>query len=228
MTRAILLFVSCLPLLTAQAPPPAAGLNGEFERARAAPGASRSAVVDDFVARFQAGARARAGTGDAVPYLLWILQHGGLGDAAAGAVETLVEAHAKAPEMAQVAERLGYFALALGRERVRVLLDRIAAANGHPEVQAQALFARVTAELCRPDGPADEDQAALAKDLAAVVKLTKDAGLAARAKATSTGERGRAVGQRAPEIVGVDLDDVPFRLSDYRGKVVVLDFWGDW
>jgi hypothetical protein len=32
----------------------------------------------------------------------------------------------------------------------------------------------------------------------------------------------------APEIAGEDLDGVPFRLSDYRGKVVLLDFWGDW
>ena len=35
-------------------------------------------------------------------------------------------------------------------------------------------------------------------------------------------------GKVAPEIEGVDLDGVPFQLSDYRGKVVVLDFWGDW
>jgi hypothetical protein len=32
----------------------------------------------------------------------------------------------------------------------------------------------------------------------------------------------------APEIAGEDLDGVPFCLSDYRGRVVVLDFWGDW
>lgn len=36
------------------------------------------------------------------------------------------------------------------------------------------------------------------------------------------------VGRIAPDIEGVDLDDVSFKLSDYRGKVVVLDFWGDW
>jgi hypothetical protein len=39
---------------------------------------------------------------------------------------------------------------------------------------------------------------------------------------------GLAVGRQAPEIAGPDLDGVPFKLSDYRGKVVVLDFWGHW
>jgi cytochrome oxidase Cu insertion factor (SCO1/SenC/PrrC family) len=39
---------------------------------------------------------------------------------------------------------------------------------------------------------------------------------------------GLAVGQPAPEIEGEDLEGVPFKLSDYRGKVVVLDFWGTW
>lgn len=36
------------------------------------------------------------------------------------------------------------------------------------------------------------------------------------------------VGMVAPEIEGNDLDDIPFKLSDYRGKVVMLDFWGHW
>ena len=36
------------------------------------------------------------------------------------------------------------------------------------------------------------------------------------------------IGQVAPEIGGVDLDGVAFKLSDYKGKVVFLDFWGDW
>ena len=37
-----------------------------------------------------------------------------------------------------------------------------------------------------------------------------------------------SVGKVAPDIVGEDLDGTPMKLSDYRGKVVVLDFWGDW
>jgi hypothetical protein len=36
------------------------------------------------------------------------------------------------------------------------------------------------------------------------------------------------VGRVAPEIEGEDIDGKKFRLSDYRGKVVVLDFWGHW
>jgi hypothetical protein len=37
-----------------------------------------------------------------------------------------------------------------------------------------------------------------------------------------------AIGQPAPEIVGHDIEGKPLRLSDYRGKVVLLDFWGNW
>ena len=37
-----------------------------------------------------------------------------------------------------------------------------------------------------------------------------------------------SIGKVAPDIVGEDIDGTPMKLSDYRGKVVVLDFWGDW
>jgi cytochrome oxidase Cu insertion factor (SCO1/SenC/PrrC family) len=37
-----------------------------------------------------------------------------------------------------------------------------------------------------------------------------------------------SVGALAPEITGSDLDGNAFKLSDYRGKVVLLDFWGMW
>lgn len=36
------------------------------------------------------------------------------------------------------------------------------------------------------------------------------------------------VGKPAPEIEGEDIDGKKFKLSDYRGKVVLLDFWGNW
>jgi cytochrome oxidase Cu insertion factor (SCO1/SenC/PrrC family) len=37
-----------------------------------------------------------------------------------------------------------------------------------------------------------------------------------------------AIGKPAPEIAGEDIDGKQFKLSDYRGKVVLLDFWGHW
>ncbi len=37
-----------------------------------------------------------------------------------------------------------------------------------------------------------------------------------------------AVGTIAPEIAGVDTDGTEFKLSDYKGKIVMVDFWGDW
>ena len=43
-----------------------------------------------------------------------------------------------------------------------------------------------------------------------------------------TAALGLDVGKRAPEISGKDLDGKTFKLSDYRGKVVVLDFWAHW
>ncbi len=38
----------------------------------------------------------------------------------------------------------------------------------------------------------------------------------------------RGIGKPAPEIEGEDLDGKPMRLGDYKGKVVLLDFWAFW
>ncbi len=45
---------------------------------------------------------------------------------------------------------------------------------------------------------------------------------------SATGTRGLEVGDTIPEVSGKDLDNIKFKLSDYQGKVVMLDFWGDW
>jgi AhpC/TSA family len=36
------------------------------------------------------------------------------------------------------------------------------------------------------------------------------------------------IGKTAPDVSGEDIDGKPLKLTDFRGKVVVLDFWGDW
>jgi WD40 repeat protein/S1-C subfamily serine protease len=37
-----------------------------------------------------------------------------------------------------------------------------------------------------------------------------------------------SIGKKGPEITGNDVDGKTFKLSDYKGKVVVLDFFADW
>lgn len=38
----------------------------------------------------------------------------------------------------------------------------------------------------------------------------------------------RLVGAPAPDLKGVDLDGKPLSLSDFKGKVVLMDFWATW
>ena len=37
-----------------------------------------------------------------------------------------------------------------------------------------------------------------------------------------------SLGGKAPGIEGTDIGGKPFKLADHRGKVIVLDFWGNW
>ena len=46
--------------------------------------------------------------------------------------------------------------------------------------------------------------------------------------AEPTGETGTDPGDFIPEIEGKDVDGEFFALSDYEGKVMMIDFWGDW
>ncbi len=45
---------------------------------------------------------------------------------------------------------------------------------------------------------------------------------------SSMGKVGLNKGDLIPEITGTDLEGTEFKLSDYQGKVIMLDFWGDW
>ena len=57
------------------------------------------------------------------------------------------------------------------------------------------------------------------------MKLPGGDTVAERAKAELFEIRNLSVGKEAPDIEGEDQDGKRFKLSDYRGKVVLLDFW---
>lgn len=52
--------------------------------------------------------------------------------------------------------------------------------------------------------------------------------LGTRAESALFEIRNLGIGKVAPDIVGEDIDGNAMKLSDYRGKVVMLDFWGHW
>jgi hypothetical protein len=60
------------------------------------------------------------------------------------------------------------------------------------------------------------------------VKLPDGVTVAEKAEPELFGIRHLSVGQVAPDIEGADQDGVRFKLSDYRGKVVLLDFWSEY
>ena len=102
------------------------------------------------------------------------------------------------------------------------LLNDIADNHGNNDIRVKALLARARQLMGR-----DDSQGAIA-DLEKVQELTKDADLLDEAKEALVEVKKLAIGSVAPEIVGVDVEGVSFKLSDYRGKVVLLDFWGFW
>jgi hypothetical protein len=57
------------------------------------------------------------------------------------------------------------------------------------------------------------------------VKLPGGESVAERAKTELFAIRNVRVGNQAPDIEGEDQNETRFKLSDYRGKVVLLDFW---
>jgi cytochrome oxidase Cu insertion factor (SCO1/SenC/PrrC family) len=48
------------------------------------------------------------------------------------------------------------------------------------------------------------------------------------ANAVKTARKPVDAAKTAPDIAGVDADGKTFHLSDYRGKVVLLDFWASY
>jgi hypothetical protein len=62
----------------------------------------------------------------------------------------------------------------------------------------------------------------------AVKKYAKEPALVNQLKDAAYLLEKLSIGKTALEIEGEDLDGKKFKLSDYRGKVVVIDFWGNW
>lgn len=164
----------------------------------------------------------------------------GRGGLSPDAMKIVKEHHLKSPKLAGLIRSLMGDESPAGED----LLKAIAAEATEKDVKGPATFALASRQVEKLTGydsqatKADYDKVkpevdkqldAVAKDYADVTfgrgklgdQVTKMKGQLEKVVA-------RLIGQPSPEIAGEDADGKEFKLSDYKGKVVMIDFWGDW
>jgi len=210
--------------------------------------------ASEYADRVFAIAKANAGTDVACKSLLWVASNDRSGDASDKAYDVLFKDHLDSESLKDVCMSLGYsMPSAKVEERLRKLVDN----SPHDSVKAMATFSLAkylnnvesakkslaNSEESRFDDDTKEYVNSFTADPKAVESLYEslianypDLKPRKGSKQTFKDMAGGAlfeinnlsIGKVAPDIEGEDLDGKSFKLSDYRGKVVVLDFWGDW
>ncbi len=168
-----------------------------------------------------------AGTDDAVPFLLFAVRNsGGKPDSAVRALEALTGTHVDHAAIADLGQFITYLPRLVGEDTGARFLERLAKSK-NPDVRGWATYARHLKTI--ESGPRDGDAYKVARaELQQAAEGAADAQLKEEIRGSIETREKYGVGNTAPDIEGTDLDGVAFKLSDYKGKVVFLDFWGDW
>jgi hypothetical protein len=164
---------------------------------------------------------------ECVPFLIWAANNnGGDKEITKTAVERLMKDHVKSKKLVDLAENGQMIGAMIGRDASDQMLTRLVAENGDPQVRAWAMYWQAT--QLRGKNATEEDKAKADELLAQASKLAAGSSLADRIAAPAFAKEHLEIGMTVPDIAGEDVDGVKFKLSDYRGKVVVVDFWGFW
>ena len=136
-------------------------------------------------------------------------------------VADIIRENRELPEAAQLAMTLRYsnFDPSKG-QKIQAQLAGLRKSK-NPTVQAAVLYA--TAEMTKDTNA--KAAVPLYRELLAKYPTTN---YAKRAKGAIFEAENLQIGMVAPEITGPDHEGNTFKLTEYRGKVVVLDFWGFW
>lgn len=169
----------------------------------------------------------------AVEALIWVSLNS-WGTKSEKAMKILVTDHIQNPKVGSLCGRMVYDNSLQSETFLREVLAR----NPGHEAKGQACLAlgqRLKIEAER-DG-SKEKIAALTKEAEMLLeRVTKEFSEIKLPRGT-TGDvaknvlnelRNLGIGKTAPEVSGEDIDGKPMKLTDFRGKVVVLNFWGDW
>lgn len=154
---------------------------------------------------------------------------------AAKATELLVKHHIDNEQIGAICLQLGM----RGTSSAEPLLRAVAEKSKSEDAKALALLGLGQMLLARSneDGLTDDERSKLrnqakealqsvVKNYAEVEAFGRKAGDWAEAVLFEVKHLG--VGMPVPDLAGEDLEGEEFKLSDYRGKVVFLDFWAHW
>lgn len=190
----------------------------------------------------------------AIDALIWVVSGPGRGSSAKTDIrawELLFRDHIESEKLGAVCQMLTFSFNPSSETRLRTLFEK----SPHRDVKGKALLALGQLLKNRPDALQqfkdrpelaksldvetkkllERDPKTLAKEAESIleraekefgdVKLQFYGTIAAKAKSELFDIRHLSVGMAAPDIEGQDQDGKKFKLSDYRGKVVLLDFW---
>lgn len=159
---------------------------------------------------------------------VWVFSNAQPKDAAQQrAFDALGGEYVKSKGLEGFVRNLGWMADAIGKQKCTALLEKILAESPHDEVRAAVLLTQASSVMEGGDASADEMKAARAK-LERVQKEFGKTRYAAQAEGMLFEADHLQIGMDAPDFEAVDQDGKAWKLSDYRGKVVVVDFWGYW
>jgi hypothetical protein len=214
--------------------------------------------ADEWAPRFKAVADKHPTEPAAAESLAWIVQNIREPQAQAEALDLLLAKHLASPAIGNVCQSLQYSQAPNAETFLRAVMEKSADrdARGRACYVLAKVVSSAGEMATRMKGDAQfagsleqwygkpyverlraADPAALAKEseelFGRVVSKFGDlkygkGTLGDKAKGDLFEMRNLVVGKTAPDIVGEDENGKPLKLSDFRGKVVVLDFWGFW
>ena len=199
------------------------------ETGEALPDSAYTPPLGEIVEKFKQAATTFKGKEDAVQFLVWLSQMGARVDEAAGkdALRTLLEDHTKSEGLEEIAGMFGYLNMYFDDETAAKMLAKVERENTSPTVRGWAAFSRLAPILEEASFDSEEFKTAKA-EITRMIEGVKDRRLRGEVEAKIRLAEKFGIGMVAPDIEGVDLDGVAFKLSDYKGKILFVDFWGDW
>ena len=175
----------------------------------------------EYVPEFRAIAEEAKGTDTAPAAWMWVLKlNPSDGAEVKRVVELLLEEHMQSSALEELT----------GYVRDPDPLRAMVAESPHERVRAAALFALGRMMLTRKS---DSDKAEGRDCMEAVIAEYGEVSMGNRTYAKMAEGHlfeldNLQIGKAPPDFEVVDENGVKWKLSDYRGKVVVVDFWGFW